>query len=68
MPGVQGAQPKESKTATTYESMQGEENQTRTDLLSREDQGSIQMEKLQEKVHNLGTISSLPRGKGAKLS
>lgn len=57
MPGVQGAQPKESKTATTYESMQGEENQTRTDLLSREDQGSIQMEKLQEKVHNLGTIS-----------
>lgn len=60
MSGAQGAQPKESKTATTYESVEGGENRTRTDLLSKEDQGSIQVDKLQEKVHD-------PAGKGGPV-
>lgn len=60
MSGAQGAQPKESKTATMYESVEGGENRTRTDLLSKEDQGSIQVDKLQEKVHD-------PAGKGGPV-
>lgn len=50
MSGAQGAQPKESKTATTYESIQGGENRTRTDLRSQKDQGGIQIDKIQDKV------------------
>ncbi|KAK7401573.1 hypothetical protein VNO78_13161 [Psophocarpus tetragonolobus] len=60
MSGAQGAEPKGSKTATTYESIGGGENRTRTDLRSREDQGCIQVEKLQEKVHD-------PAGKGGPV-
>jgi hypothetical protein len=60
MSGAQGAQPKESKTATTYESIDGGQNRTRTDLLSKEDQGSIQVDKLEEKVHD-------PAGKGGPV-
>ncbi|CAJ1958287.1 unnamed protein product [Sphenostylis stenocarpa] len=60
MSGAQGAQPKESKIATTYESTEGGENRTRTDLRSREDQGCIQVEKLQEKVSD-------PAGKGGPV-
>lgn len=60
MSGAQGAQPKESKTATIYESVEGGENRTRTDLLSREDQGGIQVDKLQEKVTD-------PAGKGGPV-
>lgn len=60
MSGAQGAQPKESKTATTYESIEGGQNRTRTDLLSKEDQGGIQVDKLQEKVHD-------PAGKGGPV-
>lgn len=53
MSGAQGAQPKECFTATTYESKQeGGENKTRTDLYSREDEGGIEVEKLQEKVED----------------
>lgn len=37
-------------TPTTYESVGGGENRTRTDLRSREDQGAIQIEKVQDKV------------------
>lgn len=59
MSGAQGAQPKEAKTATIYESVEGE-NRTRTDLCSREDQGSIQVDKLQEKVPD-------PAGKGGPV-
>ncbi|XP_020207499.1 uncharacterized protein LOC109792496 [Cajanus cajan] len=59
MSGAQGAQPKESKTATTYES-KGGENRTRTELRSWEDQGCIQVEKQQEKVHD-------PAGKGGPV-
>ena len=39
MSGAQGAQPKEARTATVYESVEGGENRTRTDLRSKEDQG-----------------------------
>ncbi|CAL0326343.1 unnamed protein product [Lupinus luteus] len=60
MSGAQGAQPKESKTATIYKSVEGGENQTRTTLLSREDQGGIQVDKLQEKVTD-------PAGKGGPV-
>ena len=59
MSGAQGAQPKESKTATTYEYVGGE-NRTRTDLRSRDDQGGIQVDKLQEKVPD-------PAGKGGPV-
>ncbi|XP_057458157.1 uncharacterized protein LOC130748924 [Lotus japonicus] len=60
MSGAQGAQPKESLTATTYESVEGGANRTRTDLRSKEDQGSIQVDKLQEKVND-------PAGKGGPV-
>lgn len=50
MSGAQGAQPKNSKTATTYESVEGGENRTRTELRSEQDQGGIQINKLQDKV------------------
>ncbi|KAL5540211.1 hypothetical protein UlMin_044157 [Ulmus minor] len=52
MSGAQGAQPKESKTATSYESVQGGENRTRTELGSRQDQGGIQIDKMQDKVQD----------------
>ncbi|BAT93093.1 uncharacterized protein HKW66_Vig0208490 [Vigna angularis] len=61
MSGAQGAQPKGSKTATIYESVGGGgENRSRIELRSREDQGSIQVEKLQEKVSD-------PAGKGGPV-
>ncbi|XP_050368853.1 uncharacterized protein LOC126786944 [Argentina anserina] len=48
MSGAQGAQPPGSFTATTYKSTG--ENKSRTDVHSREDQGSVQIDKLQDKV------------------
>ncbi|KAL9351974.1 hypothetical protein Peur_054654 [Populus x canadensis] len=50
MSGAQGAQPPGSTTATTYESVPGGENKTRVKVDSKEDQGAIQIDKLQEKV------------------
>lgn len=50
MSGAQGAQPMGETTPTTYESVGGGENRTRTDLRSREDQGAIQIDKVQDKV------------------
>ena len=50
MSGAQGALPKESKTATTYESVPGGENKTKTVVDSKEDQGMIQIDKLQDNV------------------
>nr|GMC66020.1 CONSTANS-like 1 protein [Ipomoea batatas] len=50
MSGAQGAQPKESRTATTYESVPQEENKTRLDIRSREDERGIQVDKIQDKV------------------
>ncbi|XP_056164052.1 uncharacterized protein LOC115689600 [Syzygium oleosum] len=45
-----GAEPKQSKTATTYESVEGGANRTRTDARTPQDQGGIQVDMLQEKV------------------
>ena len=50
MSGAQGAQPLGSRTATTYESVEGGENRTRTEVRSSEDQGLIQVDKIQDKV------------------
>ncbi|KAK1302528.1 hypothetical protein QJS10_CPB12g01096 [Acorus calamus] len=52
MSGAQGAQPKGSFTATTYESVERGENKTRTDLRSAEDVGGIEIEKVQDKVED----------------
>jgi hypothetical protein len=52
MSGAQGAHPFGETTPTTYESVGGGENRTRTDLRSREDQGNIQIEKVQDKVED----------------
>ncbi|CBI24122.3 unnamed protein product, partial [Vitis vinifera] len=52
MSGAQGAQPKEAYTATTYESVGGEENKTKLDLRSREDEGGIKVDKFQDKVED----------------
>ncbi|GAB4853868.1 hypothetical protein Ancab_018077 [Ancistrocladus abbreviatus] len=52
MSGAQGALPPGCKTATTYESVDQGENKTRTDIKSKEDQGSIQIEKIQDKVED----------------
>ncbi|KAJ6891812.1 hypothetical protein NC651_025108 [Populus alba x Populus x berolinensis] len=50
MSGAQGAQPPGSTTATTYESVPEGENKTRVKVDSKEDQGAMQIDKLQEKV------------------
>ncbi|XVF24084.1 hypothetical protein REPUB_Repub13aG0096700 [Reevesia pubescens] len=60
MSGAQGALPKESKTATIYESVEGGQNKTKMDLRSKEDQGPIQVDKLEEKVEN-------PTGSGGPI-
>ncbi|EYU27605.1 hypothetical protein ABFS83_13G140900 [Erythranthe nasuta] len=52
MSGAQGAQPPESFTATTYESVEGGENKTRFDIHSKEDEGGIEIDKLQDKVED----------------
>lgn len=52
MSGAQGAQPPGSQTATTYESVQGGENKSRTELRSQQDQGGVQIDKLQDKVED----------------
>ncbi|XP_065000170.1 uncharacterized protein LOC135633997 [Musa acuminata AAA Group] len=53
MSGAQGAQPKESLTPTTYESVPAEENKTRLDPRSKEDEGvMIKIEKQQDKVED----------------
>ncbi|GJN18196.1 hypothetical protein PR202_gb05334 [Eleusine coracana subsp. coracana] len=50
MSGAQGAHPVGQTTPTTYESVGGEQNRARMDLRSREDQGAVQIEKVQDKV------------------
>lgn len=50
MSGAQGAQPPGSRTATTYRSVEGAENRTKTDIRSMEDVGGIQVNQLQDKV------------------
>ncbi|CAN6936513.1 unnamed protein product [Brassica oleracea var. botrytis] len=50
MSGAQGAEPMGSKTATTYESLEGGQNKTKLDLRSREDEGGIKVDKQEDKV------------------
>ncbi|XP_059282807.1 uncharacterized protein LOC132036472 [Lycium ferocissimum] len=50
MSGAQGAQRQESRTQTTYESITKEDNKTRLDIHSREDEKGIQIDKIQDKV------------------
>ncbi|KZV32899.1 hypothetical protein F511_01410 [Dorcoceras hygrometricum] len=52
MSGAQGTQPPESFTATTYESVGSGDNKTRLDIRSKEDEGGIKIDKLQEKVED----------------
>ncbi|KAK6270606.1 hypothetical protein POUND7_007704 [Theobroma cacao] len=52
MSGARGALPKETKTATIYESVEGGKNRTKMDPRAREDQGGIQVDKLEEKVED----------------
>ncbi|KAL8469316.1 hypothetical protein ACS0TY_032224 [Phlomoides rotata] len=52
MSGAQGTQPPESFTATTYESVEGGQNKTRLDIHSKEDEGGIEIDKLQDKVED----------------
>ncbi|PIN20894.1 hypothetical protein CDL12_06413 [Handroanthus impetiginosus] len=52
MSGAQGAQPPGSFTATTYDTVEGGENKTRLDLRSKEDEGGIKIEKIQDKVED----------------
>lgn len=52
MSGAQGAQPPGSFTPTVYESTEKGENKTKLDIHSREDEGGIQIDKLQDKVED----------------
>ncbi|KAG4175561.1 hypothetical protein ERO13_A11G192300v2 [Gossypium hirsutum] len=60
MSRAQGALPKESKTATIYESIQGGENKSKTELRSKEDEGGIQVDRLEDKVKD-------PTGEGGPI-
>ncbi|KAG5551346.1 hypothetical protein RHGRI_009682 [Rhododendron griersonianum] len=50
MSGSQGALPPGVMTATTYESVEGGENKAKLDPRSKEDEGGIEIVKLQDKV------------------
>lgn len=52
MSGAQGTQPPESYTATTYESVASGDNKTRLDIRSKEDEGGVKIDKLQDKVED----------------
>ncbi|KAF5728133.1 hypothetical protein HS088_TW21G00297 [Tripterygium wilfordii] len=58
MSGVQGARPPEYETPTTYESVAGGENRTKTDIRSKEDQGPIQIDKQQDKIEDFIAAAS----------
>lgn len=66
MSGAQGAHQVGETTPTTYESVGGGENRTRTDLRSREDQGAIQIEKVQDTVADAASRKVDDRAFGAK--
>lgn len=68
MSGAQGALPKDSKTATIYESGEGGDNKTKTDIRSREEQGGIQIDKLQDKVEDAAGKGGPVFGAGAAAS
>lgn len=50
MSGARGAQPPGTLTPTAYESVPEERNRTRLDPRSKEDEGMIRVDKLQDKV------------------
>ncbi|KAL8188859.1 hypothetical protein R6Q57_029614 [Mikania cordata] len=52
MSGAQGSLPPGSTTATTYHSVAGGENKSRMDIHSKEDEGKVQIDKLQDKVED----------------
>ncbi|XP_044480590.1 uncharacterized protein LOC123207295 [Mangifera indica] len=60
MSGAQGAQPPGSKTVTAYGSVQEQESRPKTDIRSKEDEGGIKVDELQDKVED-------PTGKGGPV-
>lgn len=64
MSGAQGAQPPGSFTATTYESVQGQENRPRTELRSDKDDKGIEIDKLQDKVTDAAGLGGPVFGPG----
>ncbi|PIA54494.1 hypothetical protein AQUCO_00900799v1 [Aquilegia coerulea] len=52
MSGAQGAQTKGDLTPTTYHSVAGRDNKTKTDIRSKQDEGGIQIDKIQDKVED----------------
>ncbi|CAA2964594.1 seed maturation [Olea europaea subsp. europaea] len=65
MSGAQGALPPGSYTATTYESTETGENKTKLDVHSKEDEGGIQIDKLQDKVEDAAGEGGPVFGAGA---
>lgn len=53
-----------SKTATTYESVEGGQNKTKLDIRSKEDEGGIQVDKLQDKVTDAAGLGGPVFGAG----
>ncbi|KAG7636988.1 hypothetical protein AtNW77_Chr2g0240151 [Arabidopsis thaliana] len=64
MSGAQGAEPMDSRTATTYESVEGGQNKTKLDIRSKEDEGGIQVDKLQDKVSDAAGLGGPVFGAG----
>ncbi|KAK9090753.1 hypothetical protein Sjap_023930 [Stephania japonica] len=64
MSGAQGAQPPGSFTATTYESVEGGENKTKTSVREEGDQGGIQIDKIQDKVQDAAGLGGPVFGPG----
>lgn len=64
MSGAQGTQPKGALTPTTYESVGGGQNKTRTDIHSKEDVGGIQIDKVQDKVKDAAGLGGPVFGAG----
>ncbi|KAG5551348.1 hypothetical protein RHGRI_009683 [Rhododendron griersonianum] len=66
MSGAQGAQPPGETTATTYKSVEGGENKAKLDIIrSKEDEGGVEVDKLQDKVPDAaghgGPIKRFPK-------
>ncbi|KAL0725760.1 hypothetical protein Bca4012_040359 [Brassica carinata] len=53
-----------SKTATTYESVEGGQNKTKLDIRSREDEGGIKVDKLEDKVSEAAGLGGPVFGAG----
>ncbi|GMH13455.1 hypothetical protein Nepgr_015296 [Nepenthes gracilis] len=64
MSGAQGALPPGSRTATMYESVDHGQNKTRTHTRSKEDQGGIQIDKIQDRVEDAAGLGGPVFGAG----